>query len=103
MWETAINLLIAIWLVKTGLQHPHSAGVLIVAGTLTSTFGFYVAAVRHCWQSFTIGMIGLWLFLCAVIHFMPRSNVVTSGLAIGVFSIWAMSSRHVHEKSPGWS
>ena len=105
MWETAINLLIAIWLIATGLSYPNSPGVLMVSGIVAVMFGFYVAAARHCWQSFVIGMIGLWLFVSPIATnaAMTRANFLISGVATGVFGIWVLASRNVHIKSPGWS
>ena len=105
MWQTAINLLIAVWLIVTGLSYPNSPGVLIVSGTVAVAFGSYVAAVRDCWQSFVIGMIGIWLFVgpLATNGAMTRTNFLISGIATGVFGIWVLASRNVHIKSPGWS
>jgi hypothetical protein len=105
MWETGINLLIAIWLIATGLFYPNSPGVLMVSGIVAVMFGFYVAAARHCWQSFVIGMIGLWLFVSPIATnaAMTRMNFLISGIATGVFAIWVLASRNVHIKSPGWS
>src|SRR5262249_36011573 len=105
MWETAINLLVAIWLIVTGVRYPNSPGVLIVSGTVAMTFGFYVAAVRDSWQSFVIGMIGLWLFVgpLATNAATTRANFLISGIATGAFGIWVLASRNVHIKSPGWS
>jgi len=105
MWETAINLFIGLWLVATGIRYPDSPGVLIVSGIVAVTFGFYVAAVRQCWQSFVIGMIGLWLFVSPIATnaAMTRVNFLISGVATVSFAIWALASRNIHIKSPGWS
>jgi len=104
MWQTAINLVIAVWLIATGLRHPESPGVLICAGTVAVGLGFYVAAVRHCWQAFTIGMIGLWLFCSPIaFHLTTRSNFLASGIATAVLAIWVLSIRSPHEDKPAWS
>src|SRR5215510_3932108 len=105
MWETAFNLLTALWLINTGFRYPDSPGVLIVSGIVAATFGFYVAAVRHSRQSFAIGMIGLWLFVSSMITqaALTKANFIISGIAVAILAIWAMESRNVHIKSPGWS
>ena len=106
MWQTVINLIIALWLIATGLRHPDSPGVLIFSGIVAATFGFYIAAVWHSWQAFTIGMIGLWLFYSPIaFQLMTRQNFLISGVATAVFAIWVLAHHSPKEETEkrAWS
>jgi hypothetical protein len=104
MWQTVINLIIAIWLIATGFRNPDSPGILIFSGIVAAMFGFYIAAVRHSWQAFTIGMIGLWLFYSPIaFQLMTKPNFLISGIATAFFAIWVLALRGPREEEkPAW-
>jgi hypothetical protein len=104
MWQTAVTFIVALWLIGKGFTNPDSPGVLLTAGVIAATFGFYIAAVEHRWQAFTIGMIGVWLFCSPIaFHFTTTWNFVIFGTATAVFAIWVMRLHQPSDHIPaGW-